>query len=178
MRLGRQNGAEDRLKRFVRRIEEMSRKDEDRRKEAQEIFALRLRAAAQLHAVCVRFVESVNRLLPKPILELSPPEWSDAFFRDSAVNVFQLALAGRIVHLEFRAPETLISTEKFRVPYILEGAVRAFNQDMLDLAVVPERLLFCCLERGQTSWLWFDPRTQRMASLDEEHLIGLFERLL
>lgn len=178
MRLGRNGDKQERLKRFARRIEEMARQDEERLKQAQEVFALRVRAAGELHATCQRFVESVNRLLSRPMLELSPPVWSDAFFRDSAVNVFQLALAGRIVHLEFHAPEGLTSTEKFRTPYILEGAVRAFNQDMLDLAVIPERLLFCCLEKGKSSWVWFDPRTQRTAPLDEEHLMALFDKLI
>lgn len=178
MKLGRRNGREERLKQFARRIEEMARKDEQRQREAQHIQRLRLRAAAELHEICARFVKSVNALLERPMLELSPPEWSDAFFRDSAVNVFQLAMAGRIVHLEFRAPESLTSTERFRTPYVLEGALRAFNQEMLDLAVVPEKLLFCCLEGGKTRWIWFDPRTQRSAPLDEEHLIGVFERLL
>jgi hypothetical protein len=178
MKLGRRNGREERLKQFARRIEEMARKDEQRLREAQQIQQLRLRAAAELHALCAGFVRSVNALLPRPMLELSPAEWSEAFFRDSAANVFQIAMAGRILHLEFQAPESLISTERFRTPYVLEGALRAFNQEMLDLAVVPEKLLFCCLEGGKTRWVWFDPRTQRSAPLDEEHLIGLFERLL
>jgi len=46
------------------------------------------------------------------------------------------------------------------------------------VGVGPERLLFCCLEGEQPRWVWFDPRTQRTAPLDEEHLIALFERLL
>jgi len=178
MKLGRRNGREEKLKQFARRIQEMARKDEERRRQAAAIQAIRLRAAAELHALCARFVESVNQLLEKPMLELSPPDWADAYYHDSAPNVFQLAMAGRIVHLEFRAPEALISTERFRTPYVLEGAVRAFNQEMLDLAVVPERLLFCCLEKDKPRWVWFDPRTQRTAPLDEEHLIALFERLL
>lgn len=178
MKLGRRNSRDERLKQFARRIQEMARKDEERQRQAAAIQAIRLRAAAELHALCLRFVESVNQLLERPMLELSPPDWKDKYYRDSAANVFQLAMVGRIVHLEFRAPETLISTERFRTPYVLEGAVRAFNQEMLDLAVVPERLLFCCLEGENPRWVWFDPRTQRTAPLDEEHLIALFERLL
>lgn len=178
MKLGKRNGREERLRQFARRIEEMARKDQERLREAQLIQSLRLRAAAELHDLCARFVKSVNALLERPMLELSPPEWSDAFFRDSAANVFQLALAGRIVHLEFRAPDGLTSTERFRTPYVLEGALRAFNQEMLDLAVVPEKLLFCCLEGGKTRWVLFDPRTQRSSPLNEEHLIGVLERLL
>ena len=178
MRFGRSHDTNERLLRLARKIQAMKRRDEERHREAQEVGALRARAASELHALCLNFVDAVNRLLPEPMLELSPSEYSDTVFRDHGANVYQLAVSGRILHLEFRATEALTSTEKFRVPYVLEGAVRAFNQDLLDLAAVPERPLFCCLERGRTSWLCLDPRTQRVVPMDQEQLAGLLEPLL
>jgi len=178
MKFRRNNGIEERLLRLARKIESSARRDDERILEMQKIAARRALAAAELHAACASFVHSVNKLLPKPMLELSPPDFTAASFREPGPNVYQLAVSGRIVHLEFRATDTLMSTEKFRIPYILEGAVRTFNQELLDMPAVAERLLFCCLEGSEANWLWFDVRTRRAEPLDQDHLIDLLEPLL
>jgi len=170
--------AGERLEKLARRIESASQQDEERLVKVREAERLRSRAALELHSLCAALVEAVNGLLTKPAVELSPPDYSEASFRETGANVFQINVSGRMVHLEFQATETLSSTERFRIPYILEGAVRAFNQELLDLAVVPEQLLFCCPGRGRLDWLWFDPRTQHSGPLDQDRLITLFEQLL
>ena len=42
--------------------------------------------------------------------------------------------------MAFRATPELVSTEDFRVPYTLEGTVRAFNQELLDKDLIEEQL--------------------------------------
>ena len=178
MRFVRRNTTEDRLQKLVRKIEATAKRDEERLRQAQEIGRRRASAALDLHTTCAAFVDSVNRLLPAPMLELSPPAFSAESFRDPGSNVFQINVSGRIVHIEFQATETPTSIEKFRIPYILEGSLRAFNQELLDMSAIPEQLLFCCLDRNRLSWLWFNPRTQQAAPLDEEHLIAVLDRLV
>ena len=70
------------------------------------------------------------------------------------------------------------STEEFHIPYILHGSVRSFNQEMLEHVVVPETLLFYCLERQGAIWSVFDPRTHRTTPFDEEYLITIMEKLV
>jgi hypothetical protein len=178
MRFGRKNTAADRLHKLARKVEAMARKDEQHLRETAEIDSRRSGGALDLYMICSDFVNAVNRLLPSPMLELSPSEFSAESFRDPGNYVFQINVSGRVVHLEFRATDTLTSTERFRTPYILEGSLRAFNQELLDLAVMPEQLLFCCIGASRLHWLWFDPRTQRTGQLNQEHLTSLLDRLL
>lgn len=139
---------------------------------------MRSRAAVELHAFCRDLVMAINALLAKPVVELSPAEFTTQSFREDAANVFQINVSGRIVHIEFHATEAPSSTEKLAAPYILEGAVRAFNQELLDLSVIPEQQLFCCPQAARLNWVWFDPRSQRTAPLDQDRLISLLERLM
>ncbi len=178
MRFGRKPGGNDRLNALARKIEVVVEQDRERVRQAQEFAQLRTRAAVELHMVCSEFVSSINGLLKKPLVELSPAEYSAATFRENGDNVFQINVSGRIVHLEFHATDTLTSTEKLGAPYILEGSVRAFNQQLLEMSVVPEQLLFCCPQGSRLNWTWFDPRAQRSAPLDRERLILLLERLM
>jgi len=163
---------------LARKIEVVVEQDRERVRQAQEFARLRSRAAVELHAVCSGFVGKVNGLLKKPQVELSPAEYPPDAYRDNGANVFQINVSGRIVHLEFHATETLTSTEKLGTPYILEGSVRAFNQHLLELSVVPEQQLFCCPQGNRLNWVWFDPRAQRSAPLDQERLTMLLERLM
>jgi hypothetical protein len=178
MKFGRKKNAADRLQTLARKIEATAKKDKQRLREIEEITKHRSRGALDLHAICSEFVGAVNQLLPAPMVELSPSEYSGESFRDPGSNVFQISVSGRIVHIEFRATDALTSTEKFRTPYVLEGSLRAFNQESLDLAIIPEQLLFYCMGATQVRWLWFDPRTQRTGPLQQEHLISLLDRLL
>ncbi len=112
------------------------------------------------------------------MLELSPPTYSADSFRDPGSNVIQINVSGRIVHIEFQSTDTPTSIDKFRIPYILEGSLRAFNQDLLDMSAMPEQLVFCCFDRNRLSWLCWNPRTQQVAPLDQEHLITLLDGLV
>ncbi|MFB3778509.1 MAG: hypothetical protein ACE141_12905 [Bryobacteraceae bacterium] len=178
MRFGRKPRGNEKLEALARKIEAVAKADQQRVRQAQEYARLRSRAAMELHQTCAALTGELNALLPEPLVELSPPEYSADAFRDSGPNVFQINVSGRIVHLEFHSTETLTSTEKFATPYILEGSVRAFNQELLELSVVPEQFLFCCVERERLNWLWFDPRSQRSAPLDRTRLIQLLDRLM
>lgn len=174
----RNKTGEERLKRLAKSIEALAEKDTRRIQEALEIAEWRLQAASELHATCARFVASLNRLLPKPMVELSPQEFQREAFQDPGPNVFQINVAGRMIHIEFRATDTPTSTEKYRTPYVLEGAARFVNQDLLDHVVVLERLLFYCVEQQRRGWLIFDPRTHRTVLFDEEQLIRFMEQLV
>ena len=178
VKFGRHAASKDRIEKLAESIEALARKDEERIQEAHYIDELRREAAAELHSCCASFVISLNRLLNKVTLELAPPEFHAEVFRDPGVNVFQINAAGRVIDIEFQATDTLTSTEQFRVPYILQGSIRWFNQDMLDHTVVTETMLFYCHEKDQRRWVVFDPRTHRVAPFDQDYLIALMERLV
>jgi len=64
------------------------------------------------------------------------------------------------------------------VPYVLHGATRCFNQQLLDQELIDEHLLFYCLDRARPMWRFFDTRSYRTGVFDAEYLISLMERLL
>jgi hypothetical protein len=169
---------ETRLRRLAKDIEGLAGKDEMRLRHSREIAELRRRAAAELFAVCETFVDSVNRLLPAPEVELDPRDFSADHFHEERANLLQINVRGRILQVEFEATPDLVSTEDFRVPYTLSGAVRAFNQALLDKDLIEEQLIFYTLEKQKTMWRFFDARTYRSGELDQEYLVGLMEELL
>ena len=71
-----------------------------------------------------------------------------------------------------------MSTEDFRVPYTLEGFVRAFNQELLDKDIIEEQLIFYTLEKGGKMWRFFDARTYRSGQFDQGYLVSLMEQLI
>jgi hypothetical protein len=109
---------------------------------------------------------------------MDPPAYDPAQFRDSGPNLFQISVRGRIVQVEFEATAEMLSTENFRVPYAIEGAVRAFNQALLEKESIEEQLIFCTVEKGGHSWKYFDSRTYRSGPLDEDYLAHIFELLI
>src|SRR5690242_471144 len=145
---------------------------------AREIFELRRSAAHELHAICAEFVTSLNELLPEPLVRLDPLEFSQDGFNETGVNLFQINVRGRILQVEIEATPELISTEDFRVPYTLEGTVRAFNQALLDKDLIEEQLLFYTVEKNKSMWRFFDARTYRSGEFDRDYLIALMEQLL
>ncbi len=178
LRFGRKAGGNERLATLARKIQAAVRQDQERIRQAEEFARLRVRAAMELHTLCAEFAGKINALLEKPLVELSPAEYAAEVYRDNGSNVFQISVSGRIVHVEFHSTATLTSTERLGTPYILEGTVRAFNQQMLEMSVVPEHLLFCCPQGSRLNWVWFDPRAQRSSPLDEERLMLLLEQLM
>jgi hypothetical protein len=167
---------EDLIARLARQID-TARKSEQFLVDASDVSALRRRGAAELHAICAEFVASVNSRLSGAELELSPPIYSAEMFRETAANVIQVGSQGRQVQITFHAPARLFSTDKFLVPYVLEGEVRAYNQKMLDRFEIRTELLFYCVEHGKAAWRFFDWRTRHTGLLGLDLLASLMGRL-
>jgi len=135
-------GRDARLKRLAESIDALAEKDEHRQRHAREMDALRRRAATELHAICAHFVASINRLLSRSEVTLDPPDFPEDALREDGANLIQINIRGRILQIEFTTAQDLVSTEEFRIPYTMKGAVRAFNQAMPDRTVIAEQLLF------------------------------------
>jgi hypothetical protein len=168
----------DRLKRLAKSLDALARKDEHGIRRAREIGALRQQAALELHGICGDFVRGLNQLLSEIELELHPEQYGLDSFRDTDANLFQINARGRILQIEFEATPELVSTEDFRVPYFLAGAVRCFNQQLLEKDLIEEQLLFCTIEKSRHLWRFFDARTYRSGPFDAEYLTGLMEQLV
>jgi len=167
-----------RFKRLAESIDVLAEKDESFLRHAREIAALRRTAAAGLHAICSGFVGSLNRLLSRCEVVLDPPEFSPEAFQENGKNLFQINVQGRILQVEFEAAPELISTEDLRIPYTLQGVVRAFNQELLDRSLIEEQLIFYTLEKEKKMWRFFDARTYRSGPFDQEYLISLMEQVI
>ena len=178
-RLGSQVQVRDaRTKRLAQSIDALAEKDESFLRHAREIAALRRTAAAGLYAICSDFVDSLNRLLSRSEMILDPFGFPPEAFQEDAKNLFQINVQGRILQVEFEASPELVSTEDLRIPYILQGGVRAFNQELLDRSLIEEQLLFYTLEKDRKMWRFFDPRTYRSGPFDQEYLSSLMEQLI
>ena len=169
---------ETRLKRLAKEIEALAEKDEIQMRYANSIAEMRRQAASELFSVCARFVDSVNRLLKQPVVVLDPAEFGPNTFHEDQPNLIQINVRGRILQIEFETTADLTSTEDFRVPYTLSGAVRAFNQALLDKDLIEEQLIFYTVENDKSMWRFFDARTYRSGGLDQEYLLHLLEQLL
>jgi len=169
---------DDRLKRLARSIDALAEKDESFLRHSREIAALRRSAAAGLHAMCSSLVDSLNRLLARCEVVLDPLEFSGDAFQEDAKNLIQINFHGRILQIEFEAAPELVSTEDLRIPYTLQGAIRAFNQKLLDQSLIEEQLLFYTLEKEKKMWRFFDARTYHSGPFDQEYLISLMEQLI
>jgi len=167
-----------RFKRLAKSIDALVEKDESLLRRAGEVAALRRTAAAGLHAICAGFVDSLNHLLYRCELVLDPPEFSPDAYREDVKNLFQINVQGRILQVEFEAAPELISTEDLRIPYTLQGAIRAFNQELLDRSLIEEQLLFYTVEKDKKMWRFFDTRTYHSGPFDQEYLISLMEQLI
>jgi hypothetical protein len=178
-RVGNRTQVRDaRLKRLAESIQALAEKDEVRVRHSREMAASRRVAAGNLHAICADFVNSVNRLLTHNQVELDPRSFSESAFQEDTPNLVQINVRGRILQVLFSATPELVSTEAFRIPYTLEGTVRAFNQELLDKDIIEEQLIFYTLEKEKKMWRFFDARTYRSGPFDQEYLISLMEQLI
>jgi len=168
----------DRLARLAKSLDALARHDENTIRRAHEIGALRRQAAVELHGLCHDFVSDLNQLLAKLLLEFHPEEYTADNFDDEGINLFQINARGRILQIKFEATPELVSTEEFRIPYILAGAVRCFNQQLLEKDLIEEQLLFFTVEKSRHMWRFFDPRTYRSGPFDTDYLITLMEQLV
>lgn len=169
---------DSRLRRLAAGIESLAAKDDAIMRQAREIVAVRQSAAVELHAICAEFVHGVNRLLTAGAMSLDPPEFPPEAFREHLTNLLQIQIRGRILQVEFGATTELVSTEDFRIPYTMQGHVRAFNQALLEKSRIEEQLLFYTMERDKKMWRFFDSRTYRSGPFDQDYLISLMEQLL
>jgi len=168
--------SEDLIARLARQID-AAKRNEQFIIDASETAALRARGAAELHALCATFVANVNSRLSEAVLELAPPVYAPDRFREQGIHLIQISAQGRAMLLAFHAPREPVATEKFRIPYVLEGEIRTFNQQMLQRFEVRTQLLFYCVENGEAHWRYSDFRTLRTGLLTHEFLAELMEKL-
>jgi hypothetical protein len=167
-----------RMKRLAQGIEALVDKDERLLSLSRQMDQVRRAAACDLHTICRDFVNSLNRLMSRTELLLDPAEFSATSFQEDATNLIQISVRGRILQVAYAATQELISTEDFRVPYTLAGSLRAFNQDMLTKDLIEEQLVFYTVEGDRKMWRFFDARTYRSGTFDQEFLVSVVEQLI
>ena len=144
---------------------------------AEEVSGLRRQGACRLHKICSEFVSLLNSKLPRSPLELSPPTYVPEMFRESDVNLIQVSSQGRQLQIVFQATPGRFSTENYPVPYILEGEVRTYNQQMLEHFEIRNQSLFYSLNDETAAWEFFDWRNPRTVPLTPDLLASLMQRL-
>jgi len=167
---------DDAFVRLARQID-AARKTERFLVNADEVAGVRRWAACELYRVCMEFVGLMNSQLSEAALELSPASYAPAMFRETGANLIQISSQGRQMQIVFEAPSQTVSTEKFLVPYVLEGEVRTFNQKMLERFEVRSRLVFFCVDERTAGWRYFDWRTRHTGPVDGSLLASLMEPL-
>lgn len=182
MKVGRSKSrlpaGDERMRRLARSIDLLVQKDEDRLRHERETVSLRRAATVQLHALCAAFVGELNRLLQHSEVRLDPETLDVDLLQPDMPTLMQIHVRGRILQIAFTPTPGLVSTEEFRIPYILEGSVRAFNQQLLDKDTVEEQLLFYTLEGRSNMWRYFDTRSYRSGPFDREYLTSLMEQVI
>jgi hypothetical protein len=169
---------EERIARLARQIGEDVRKERHLLLTDSEVLELRQQGALELHAICADFAASVNRLLTPPVLEMVPSDFAPEMFRNSGANIIQLNAQGRIMQIAFESTRERFSTDKFLIPYILEGEVRAYNQEMLERTQVRSQALFYCIEDSRKAWRYRDWASGRSGVFSQEQLVSLMERIV
>ena len=164
------------IARLARQIE-AAKKSEQCAEDTACVAALRKRGAGELHSICAAFASSVNSRMSQAALDVTPAAYTDEMFRESGPNLIRLGAQGREMQITFQATGKLFSTEKFVTPYVLEGEVRTYNQEMLEHFQIRSLAVFFCVENARTSWRFFDWRTRRTGLLDSELLASLMGRL-
>lgn len=167
---------DDPIARLAKQID-ASRKFEPSLMSAEEVSALRRQGACKVHQICAEFVSLLKSRLPHSPVELSPPVYTPEMFRERDLNILQVSSEGRQIQIVFQAITEGFSTEKYAVPYILEGEIRTYNQQMLEHFEIRNQSLFYCLNDGTAVWQFFDWRNPRPLPVDTNLLAGLMQRL-
>lgn len=170
--------AEARLKRLAQGIETAAVQDRQLEEYARQMGRIRRMAALEVYQACSELAASVNRHLSSTELLISPSEYSGDSFREDGANLIQLSVQGRILQVDFEATGGLTCTEDFRIPYTLQGSVRAFNQALLDRNLIEEHLIYYTVEKRGNMWRFFDARTYRSGALNQDYLVSMLERLI
>jgi hypothetical protein len=177
--------ADDRIRRLARKIEDLRRKDESAAARRREIHRQRLEAARQLHNVCRVFVDKINELIKEDQMGLVPTEFTGDAGDDCRLQ-YMLNVRGRVLLIDLEPPPSLVSTELFRKPYIMQGEVRFFNQELLDDSRVEEHGLFFCPGEGTKdasghrsgAWLFWNGRSYKSGAVDDTYLAELMDQLM
>lgn len=167
---------DDAIVRLARQID-AARRDEQLLVNPDAILAVRRRGAGELHGICAEFVAAVNSKLSGAPLELSPAGYAPESFREAGANLFQIGSQGRELQIAFESPRQPVSTEKFRIPYVLEGEVRAYNQKMLERFEIRSRAIFFCVEKETVLWRFHDWRTLQTGPVGVELFVSLMQPL-
>jgi hypothetical protein len=166
----------DAIARLARQIDSTTR-SERLAVNATAVGSLRGQGAAELHGICAEFVSSVNSRLSEARLELSPAAYGPDLFRESGANLLQISSQGRQMQIAIQAGPEPVSTQKFLIPYVLEGEVRTYNQKMLERLEIRYMMLFYCVEADEASWRYYDWRTAHTGAVDAGLLASLMEPL-
>jgi hypothetical protein len=166
------------LKKLAETIDALVEKDKRQVEFSRRIEQRRIEGAVELHSVFRSFVAEVNSFATSAGLSLDPEEFAPNQFVDSDQNFFQIHVRGRILLVTFGPPAEEISTENYRDPYILEGAVRCFNQELLEHESIEEHQLFYCIDCPAPGWRYSKLRTYQTGAVDESYLASVFESLL
>ena len=167
----------DRLTRLAKEIEAVAERDRKLIEESAHVELLRARGAVDLHGICRAFVDKLNDKLSDQAILLDPPSFGEGDFDDDK-NLFQINLRGRLLQIEFGATDELYETDDFKLPYVLRGGVRSFNQDLLQHNTVDEQMIFYCPHGDGAVWHYFDERTYRTGRVAEDYLITEMARVL
>ena len=169
---------QERLSRLARNLEKLAEKDRERIRADEEFLALRQAAAAELHQILTAFVAEVNALVTGVKLDLSPVVWPAGSLNQNEVNVFQINVSGRVIQFNFQVTDNLRERMEIRAEYTLAGAIRWFNQELLEREEVREDRLYYCVGRSVHGWRYVDSRSQKMGVFDADYLAGLLEQLV
>ncbi len=167
-----------RLKRLAKKLDELPAKDEERIRQIREMELRQRLGAVELHELCMDLVQTLNGLLKKLKLELTPEVYNPDRIESEQGLLFQINANGRILQVAVLAPENCPTTEHFRIPYVLRGALRSFNQESLERQEIQETPIFYCRERSDFSWVYMETRTRKTGAVDREFLMDLLEELL
>ena len=168
----------DSLTRLAQQLDRLAERDEQTVEEIDHTDQSRRQGARILHSICADFTKHLNSVMTRTEMLLIPTEFDPETYREDAPNLIQMSLRGRIVQIQYEAPEQIIANENFRYPYILQGAVNGFNQTLLERDLIEEQLLFYAKNGKQDfRWHYFEPRTYRTGLVNEEYLTTLLSRL-
>lgn len=172
------HGRDERFQKLARRIEELRRKDEATLQRRQHISKRRGEAIRQLWEICGNFAQRLNSYIEEDRIQLSPGEAPEEFPEENQIQLL-LNVRGRILLLDIRGPSNLVSNDNFKKPYILEGEVRFFNQELLEDERVEEHGIFFCPGEGPDgAWLYWNGRSYKSGRVDETYLASLLEQIL
>lgn len=167
-----------RLKRLAQKLDELPAKDELRMRAAREIEVRQRQGAIEMHDLCAALVRDLNSVMVHMNIELMPPAYNPDTIHSPSGTLFQINATGRIVQIAILPPDVTLCTDHFRIPYLLRGAIRWFNQESLERQEIQESLVFYCVERGEYSWRYVDSRSRKSGMVDPAFLMEAMEQLL